>query len=255
MLRRIWQTCMIGLGRNTAMQRIAQRWSASSRLARRYVAGPTASDAVRCADELIRDGIRASMFHLGEYVTTIDLVRENVANKISVAGALGQAKLDVHISVDPTQIGMLIDRDLARENAFDIAAKIQAAASSRPGVHCLMLDMEDESVVDWTLRLHDSLQDAGFPVAITVQAYLRRTEGDLFNLIDRGATVRLVRGAFAAKRGTAHTTSADIKSNYMRLARLMLSVRARATGFYPVFGTPLRAFRGKLVALRATTHR
>jgi proline dehydrogenase len=100
-----------------------------------------------------------------------------------------------------------------------------------------MLDMEDSSVVDPTISLHDALNDARLPVAVTLQAYLHRTEADLRSLIRRGARVRLVKGAFAAGGDIAFIGTSAIKTNSRRLIDLMLSREARDAGFYPIVAT------------------
>jgi proline dehydrogenase len=141
------------------------------------------------------------------------------------------------VSVDPTQIGHMLDAGQAREHAFSIAWAISAASEGREGVHALMLDMEDQSVTDATIALHDALQDAGLPVALTLQAYLKRTETDLERQIARGSKVRLVKGAFAAGEDVAFTRQADIKANSRRLIDMMLSKDAREAGFYPIIAT------------------
>ncbi len=93
------------------------------------------------------------MFYLGEYASTPALVSENLRQKVAVTRALAGSNFDVHVSVDPTQIGFSIDRQQARENLFTIAEEIKIAAGSRPGVHCLMVDMEDSTVTEPTLKL------------------------------------------------------------------------------------------------------
>lgn len=168
---------------------------------------------------------------------TVEGVTQNVGAKLAAASALGAAVLDVHISVDPTQIGHVIDPELARRNAFEIAERIAQAARGVPGNHLLMLDMEDASVVDATLALHDALRAAGLPIAITLQAYLHRTRDDLDRLIDSGATVRLVKGAFAAPKAIAYTSRVAIKANSRVLIESMLGARARASGFSPIVAT------------------
>ncbi len=238
MLRRFWQAAMIALARSEPIKRHMQRWRAASGLARRYVGGADVEDGVARAGRLLtEDGIRSSLFFLGEYVDTPALVAENVANKRAIAVRLGAAGYDVHVSVDPTQIGHSIDPELARDNAFGIAQTISEASNRRPGLHGLMLDMEDASVIDATIALHDELAAAGLPAALTLQAYLRRTEADLKAKIEQGAKVRLVKGAFAAGRDIAFTGRAEIKANFRRLIDLMLSEEAKASGFHPIIAT------------------
>lgn len=235
---RVWQSTMIALARSGNAKRWMQGTRATSSLATRYVAGESAEAGIeRAAALLARPGMRSSLFFLGEYVDRAELVDENVAAKLEVAALLGQAGLDVHVSVDPTQIGHMVDPALARANARRIAEAIGAASAGRPGVHALMLDMEDQGVTDATIGLHDELAGAGLPVALTLQAYLRRTEEDLARQVRRGSKVRLVKGAFAAGRDVAFPTQAEIKANSRRLIDLMLSREARDSGFYPIIAT------------------
>lgn len=238
MFRRLWQAGMIMLARCGTMKRFIQESRAGSSLAKRYVAGPTAEAGRECARGLLdTKSLRSSLFYLGEYVSNADLVSKNVAQKLEIAALLGSSELDVHISVDPTQIGHMLDPRQARDHAFAISRLIAEAVDGRPGLHALMLDMEDQSVTDATIALHDALQDAGLPVALTLQAYLKRTEADLKRQITRGSKVRLVKGAFAAGKAVAFTRQSEIKANSRRLIDLMLAREAQESGFYPIIAT------------------
>jgi proline dehydrogenase len=211
---------------------------AASRLATRYVAGESPEAGVARASELLAiSGLRSSLFYLGEYVDRPDQVEESVHAKLAIAELLGRAGLDVHISVDPTQIGHTIDQGWAKRNAFSIAEAVASASSDRPGIHALMLDMEDASITDATIALHDELLAASLPAALTLQAYLRRTEADLVCQVKRAAKVRLVKGAFAAGRDIAYGKRAEIKANSRRLIDIMFSRTARDSGFYPIVAT------------------
>jgi proline dehydrogenase len=229
---------MIALARSPRMKRSMQGSRATSTIATRYVAGETAQKGVVRASELLKQkGLRSSLFYLGEYVDKPELVEQNLAAKLEVTALLQGTGLDVHVSVDPTQIGFLLDQDRARRNAFAIAEAIAGATAGRAGIHALMLDIEDSSVVDATIGLHDALHDAQLPVALTLQAYLHRTEADLGALIRRGAKVRLVKGAFIAGGDIAFVGQSAIKTNSRRLIDLMLSREARDAGFYPIVAT------------------
>jgi proline dehydrogenase len=237
MLRVLWQKSMIALARAPRLKRYVQSRGPARRLARKYVAGGTAAAAVRRAEELLRDhNLRGSLFFLGEYVDQPALVAENVASGIDAAQALGESSLDVHVSVDPTQLGYMIDPALGRRNAFAIAQEV-AAARNGSRTRCLMLDMEDESLVDVTIALHDELRASNLPAALTLQAYLRRTEDDLRAMLAQPCRVRLIKGAFAAGRRLAFQGQAAIKANFRRLTDLMLSGAARKAGFQPSFAT------------------
>ena len=229
---------MIGLARSGSAKSFMQNSRATSFLRGKYVAGESvAAGCERALSLLEKDGIRSSMFFMGEYVDDPSLVAETVRQKLSVADAIARHQLDIHVSVDPTQIGHMIAKECVQDHAQLIAERIRQLAGDTSGVHCLMLDMEDASLNDPTIALHDSLQDLDFPVALTLQAYLRRTTDDMERQIQRGSRVRLVKGAFAAGPKLAFQSNADIKDNSRRLIDLMFSDTAKASGFYPIIAT------------------
>ena len=238
MLRRAWQSAMIALARSGGVTRFVQGSRLGAALARRYVAGRTVEDAFIRAERLASErAIRGSLFYLGEYVSDPAKIEATVAAQLAIVAKLAASPLDLHLSVDPTQIGQMVDPALARRNAFAVGEAIAAGPRNGGRRAALMLDMEDHTFVDATIGLHDALREAGLPAALTLQAYLRRTEADLSRQIARGSHVRLVKGAFAAGAAISFVRRAEIKASSRRLIDLMLSRRAREAGFYPSIAT------------------
>lgn len=235
--RRVWQRVMIALATNPWLKELMQNRAAASLLARRFVTAGTADQGARVALNLPAHGIRPSLFYLGEYVRDPSLIEQTVQNKMAAARALRGLGLDAHVSVDPTQIGATVDLALCRRNALRIAAAIGEATRGAQGRSCLMLDMEDYSVVDPTIAVHDEIMAAGHPVAITLQAYLRRTGDDLEAKLRQGAFVRIVKGAFVAASDIAYTSRRAIRHRYLELAEMALSSPDRTERFYPSFAT------------------
>ena len=56
-------------------------------------------------------------------------------------------------------------------------------------------------------------------------------------LIQSGASVRLVKGAFAETKQRAWVRKADINRNYLRLAKLLFSPEAKERHVYPILAT------------------
>jgi proline dehydrogenase len=238
MLRRYWQSSMIRLARANRLRRFVQKNRAASFLASKYVAGSTPAQALQRVERLKKEsGIRSSLFYLGEYVNLPELVALNVENKLAITRLLEKSAIDVHISVDPTQIGYTTDPTRVLNRALKIGSEIKRVAGEREGVHCLMLDMEDHSLVSATIDLQHQLARRNIPVAITLQAYLRRTYDDMQMQIKSASRVRLVKGAFLGTQQIAYIKHEEIKQNYYDLVALMLSAEAREHGFYPIIAT------------------
>ncbi len=229
----LWQQAMIGLAGSAAIRRHMEgsRWTSS--LATRFVGGPDIDAAIRKAEELLAQGLLSTLYYLGEYVADEGLVEENVCQIITMIEKIDRADLGMYISVDPSQIGYTLSRELGEKNALRIAQ----ALSEQPAIKFMMIDMEDYAYVQDTLALYDTLKSRGVPVAVVIQSYLRRSEDDIARLAEQGAIVRLVKGAFIGRREWAWTKKQDIDANYLRCSERLLSAQARAKGIYPLFAT------------------
>jgi proline dehydrogenase len=236
-MKRIWQSWMIALARSARVTRWMQGNRATASVARRFVAGADAAKAIAVARDLERAGFKTSLYYLGEYVKDPTIVAENGRQKMQVAEGLSAAHLQIHVSIDSTQIGYAIDEAAGEQLALKIGARIRELGWTNGAPPVLMLNMEDAEYVDRILGLRARLLAAGVPVAQTLQAYLKRSADDLAPIIAAGGHVRLVKGAFADPRPHAYQGKAEIGGNYLSLARRMLSTEAKANGFRPVFGT------------------
>ena len=247
-MRRIWQKGLIALARSRTIKSFMQGNRSTTTLARRYVGGANSIEAIDQAEHLARQGIKVSLFYLGEYVDRYDLVEENITALNHLITLLENTSIDRHISVDPTQVGCSIDWNAGAGAFWPLAHALKRVTGTQKGQHCLMIDMEDDSVVQHTIDLHDGLVADDYPVGITLQAYLKRTEADLDTIIKRGGKVRLVKGAFVGSPNIAYVGEKAIKENYYRLTDRMLSVSAREAGFYPVFGTHDHQLHAHIIA-------
>jgi proline dehydrogenase len=238
-MKRTWQSWMIALARSPRVTRWMQGNRATAYVARRFVAGADAAQAMAVARDLQQAGFNTSLYYLGEYVKDPAIVAENGRQKIQLAESLKAAQLQIHISIDSTQIGYAIDEKAGEQLALKIGARVRELGLQQPAgaAPVLMLNMEDAEYVDRILALGARLLAAGVPVAQTLQAYLKRSADDLSSIIAAGGHVRLVKGAFADPRPHAYQGKAEIDGNYLSLARRMLSAEAKASGFRPVFGT------------------
>jgi proline dehydrogenase len=232
---KLWQRTMIALARSARAQSLIESMNAVRMLSQRFVGGSDAQSVVTTAKHLAHNKILTSLYYLGEYVDDEQLVTKNVTEIVQVCSLLAGHGLQIHVSVDPTQIGSMLSWTKCRENAEQLARLIGSLAS--PHRKFLMLDMEDYAVCGPTIELFHQLHSEGLPVAVTVQAYLHRTGEDLNRLISTSAAVRLVKGAFAESREHAWTKRKEITQRYLQLAEMLLLEGTSRTGVYPIFAT------------------
>jgi proline dehydrogenase len=74
-------------------------------------------------------------------------------------------------------------------------------------------------------------------VGVVIQSYLRRSADDVARLVDLGASVRLVKGAYDEPPEVAYPDKTDTDANYIRLMEQLFSDKARANGVFPAIAT------------------
>lgn len=235
LLKRLWQRSMIWLACRDDLRERIEGSDRLASLAKRFVAGPEVAAAQQKADELAASHLHTSIYYLGEYVDSANLVEDNVRGILAAIEQFAQTKLDWFISVDPTQIGCSISQELGWANAQRIGDAVKALPDAQ--THPMMIDMEDASVVSQTIDLFEKLRAADVPAALTLQTYLFRTAEDFQRLAAQGMTIRLVKGAFVASHRIAYTRKRDIDDAYLRLCLLALSPAMKAAGHRPIFAT------------------
>jgi len=95
--------------------------------------------------------------------------------------------------------------------------------------------MEESAVTAATLAIYRRLRDEdgfGHDVGIVIQAYLRRSEEDIRQLIAEGAWVRLCKGAYAEPHDIAFAHKSETDANFVELTKMMLSESAWQNGVY-----------------------
>jgi proline dehydrogenase len=203
-----------------------------SKAVRRFMPGERLEDALAAAAGLRQEGIGAVLTQLGENVT--DLVKANDVTRHynEVLMKTGAGKLDCHISVKLTQLGLDVDPSRCHANLRSLVECAKELGT------CVWIDMEQHTYVDATLEIYRRVQSEFTNVGVCLQAYLYRTADDLASLIPLGGGgVRLVKGAYREPASVAYAKRRDVDGNFLTLARLMLSAEARAQGLRAVFGT------------------
>jgi len=211
----------VGLSENAALRNFAERSSLGRRVSDRFVAGTEIADAVRATQAINRSGMSVSIDNLGENVTNPDEARHSAQLYHQILEAIAANRLNANISLKLTHMGLDVDENLARELVGGLISK--AASMNPPGF--IRVDMEGspytQRTLDFVHELHRIPENAN-SVGTVIQAYLKRSEGDVANLLAEGIRIRLCKGAYKEPREIAFEKKSEVDANYLKLTQILL---------------------------------
>lgn len=196
-------------------------------LAKRFVAGETIDAAIAAIAALNAAGITATLDFLGEDVFEREAAAKTRDAYLALLDRIRVSGVRSNVSVKMTAMGLLIDDGFALANLDAILEAAQKNAD--PFVR---IDMEGTPVTQATLDLFERAYARHKNVGIVLQAYLKRTPGDVARAIELGARVRLCKGAYNEPPELALKEMPQIRAQYLVLAKQLLD-----HGNYPAIAT------------------
>ena len=185
------------------------------RVAKKWVAGASADDAMSAAFGANKRGISAIVNFLGEDTSEKLQVEFAVKEYLSLIDMIRSNGIRGCVSVKPTQLGLAINYDLCLQN-FMILAK----RASETG-QFLWIDMESMKFTEDTITIYLEILEKYPMTGIAIQAYLRRSGADVLHIMEHEGKVRLVKGAYHEREEHAFTTREEVDQNYSHLLRML----------------------------------
>ena len=185
------------------------------KFAKQWIAGNTVDDALTSAKDAYQNGRNVIINKLGEYHTSKRQISTTVKEYQKISNSLRRSNIRGAISVKPTQVGLSISQKECHKNFEKI---IQNAQEQHIFV---WIDMESSDHTDETIEIYNSFFSKYERLGIALQANLKRTEDDLKNLIQIGAKIRLVKGAYSENSKIAFKSKKDVDKNFMNLVRIL----------------------------------
>jgi proline dehydrogenase len=204
---------MLALAGNRWLGSRLPRSAAGRRMARRFIPGERLEDAVAAAGRLRSEGLASVLTHLGEDVNSAAGADEAASGYEAALAALAAAGLEAQVSVKPTHLGLGLDTEAALER-IDGLARTAAADSG-----FVWIDMEGSMYTEATVAIYERLRPAHSNVGLCLQAYLKRTPGDVDRLLPLQPAIRLVKGAYREPPTIALTDKKDVDRAYAELAQ------------------------------------
>ncbi len=205
------------LARNEWLKTRLPRLWFMRRAVRRFMPGETMEDARAAARPLQAVGIGTMYTHLGENLESLAAADAVADHYATLLDRIVEAGIDGEISVKLTQLGL----DLDPETCFRHLVRL-ADHAGRAGSY-LWIDMEGSAYTEATIRQFERLRSAHPRTGICLQAYLRRTAGDVERLRPLDPAIRLVKGAYDEPEGIAFRSRREVDSSYAALAVAFVS--------------------------------
>ncbi|MBW3587841.1 MAG: proline dehydrogenase family protein [Actinobacteria bacterium] len=175
-------------------------------VADRFVAGETLEQALAAARTLRSRGMESILDYLGENVRDTDEADLAAAHYLRSLFAISSGEMDCHISVKLTQVGL----DISFEDSLDRMKQICAKAQDMGTI--VAIDMESREYTDRTIETYRRLRANFDNVVLCLQAYLKRTAGDVRDLLPMKPAIRICKGAYDEPSDVAFDRSATNES-------------------------------------------
>ncbi len=188
------------------------RFPFMQRAVRRFMPGETMASALDAAAPLQAGGIATMYTRLGENLASLSEADEVADHYVELLDEIKRRGIRGEVSVKPTQLGLDHDEDATLAHLVRIAEHAAATGSY------LWIDMESSAYVESTIRLYERLRAVAPNTGICLQAYLKRTAGDVARLMPLDPAIRLVKGAYDEKATIAYRDKRRVDSNFVGLA-------------------------------------
>jgi proline dehydrogenase len=196
-------------------------------MSRRFVPGERAEDLIRALQQARRDGMTGTGNYLGEAVEEAAQARRAADAYVDLLERMAAAGLEGNVSLKFTQLGQAISEACLHENLDRVLAAAAATGAF------IRFDMESSAYTTRTLDAFEALWAEGHRnIGVVLQAYLRRTAGDVARMNRLGARVRLCKGAYAEPEEVAFQDRDEVDRSFVDLMRQLLS-----GGSYPAIAT------------------
>lgn len=192
----------------------------------RYYGGRSIDAVAGTVGGLNRRGMGACISLLPEFRFRPRGVEREKESILAILPALDSHGLSADLTVKPSQLGQRWMPEECRRAISEIAG-----AAAGYGAF-LWIDMERARDVDRTIEDFLAVRRDHANVGLCLQAYLRRTEGDLRSLLRDAHPLRLVKGYYRESRADAFASWREVTANMKRLLGPLIAASAR-----PAVGT------------------
>ncbi|WP_417788730.1 proline dehydrogenase family protein [Terasakiella pusilla] len=228
---------------------LAQNTPLMHGVAKKLVPATTVEEAIEITVKLSEMGYHSCLHHLGKPSAQIEDIEDNVSTVIETLEILDEERLEVCLSLMPSEMGYLKSDKSGENHCRQIARNFRNRVSARDVEdrqgygdghgegerNLLMIHASERVPMQQILALYGRLHRSSVASCVTIPAALARSEEDVKTIISQGGNVRLS----LLPQGVVDARYFDdpelVLDNYMKLARLLLCEEAMIQQVLPVF--------------------
>ena len=203
--------------------------------AKRFIAGVDFDSAIPVISQLITDGYDITIDYLGEISKTEEQCDKALDQYNDIIKYYELVNYPLDISIKPTQLGLLLNKEKCYARLNEIVRRAYLHGMT------VRLDMEDSTVTQDTIDLALKLRIQFPNIGIALQSNLYRTDKDLTEMMEKGVSVRLVKGAYKEHITKAYKRKELIHETFLKQALRLISDRCRSYYHYKNDTTPTPA--------------
>ncbi len=243
----------MGLKKNIAKSSVARFVAQNTPLmqgvGKKLVPASTAEEAVEVAAKLVEMGYHVCLHHLGRANDDVDDIQSNTATVIEAIEMLDEERLEVSVSLMPSELGYLKSNKSGETHCRQIGKIFGSRVAvrdveDRQGYgdghaegerNLLMVHASERIPMQRVLAVYGSLVRSDVPVWMSIPAGLYRSIDDVKAIISHGGNIRLSMTPFMVTETKSFEYEDLIADNYMKLAKILLSEDALIQQITPVF--------------------
>lgn len=211
------RSALLYLSEQKGLQNFILRSKLARGMSHRFVAGERLDEAIEVTRDLNARGMDVTLDHLGEAVEREDQANRATDDYIRILERIDKENgIAASISIKPTQLGLAIDRELARKNLQRLGE------AAREYGNFVRIDMESTDHTQSTLDVFYALFEENKNLGTVIQSYLRRSEDDIRKLASVAAPVRLCKGAYKEPEDLAFQKRQEVDDSYVKLLEILM---------------------------------
>lgn len=195
-------------------------------LVSRFIAGDTLAEAMVASSKLIEKGLSVTLDYLGENTHSEAEALDAKAKYCEMLDIIQKSSHPdkINISIKLTQCGLDQGLDFAEKNYRDVLIAAQNIF--------VRIDMEASEYTERTVDMVSKVFRDHSNTGTVLQSYLRRSISDTEHMIQLGARVRVVKGAYLEPASVAFESKAEVDRKYVEMAKMLIE-----RGNYPAIAT------------------